>query len=427
MMRRYTALLHDNPDFARLWLAQVISLTGDWFNTIALMALVVAYSPENSGLAVSGLLLARFIPPMLISPAAGVLIDRFDRKRIVVWCNFLRAIVVLGFLLATTGREWLPLIYLLSVFQFTLSAVFEPGVQALLPALVKREDLLKANTLNNVTWSVMLAAGAVAGGASAALLGTNAALVIDSLTFVVAGVLTTGIRSYRRMPQQQSGDSPSSDAAHRVTFRDGLRYLRRRPETASALLIKFLGNLASVDTFIAIFATRIFILGEGGTLSLGILHSAFGVGAVAGPLLLNRFNNGDVRRMRWLVLVGFSWITLGYLTLSVSESLIAVCVGMFIRAMGGSSNWTYSAVMIQKTTDDAFLGRVSSLDWGLFYLATVIGALVNGALVDLFGDESIRTVALLACALGTGALGLWYVLVTALDRRRVATASAPGD
>lgn len=427
-MRRYAALLRDNPDFARLWLAQVISLTGDWFNTIALMALVIAYSPENSGLAVSGLLLARFIPPMLISPAAGVLIDRFDRKRIVVWCNFLRAIVVLGFLLATTGREWLPLIYLLSILQFTLSAIFEPGVQALLPALVKREDLLKANTLNNITWSVMLAAGAVAGGASAALLGTNAALVIDSLTFVLAGVLTAGIRSYRRTPApQQSGDSASSGGAHRVTFRDGLRYLRRRPETTSALLIKFLGNLASVDTFIAIFATRIFVLGEGGTLSLGILHSAFGVGAVVGPLLLNRFNNGHVRRMRWLVLIGFVWITLGYLTLSASESLIAVCVGMFIRAMGGSTNWTYSAVMIQKTTDDAFLGRVSSLDWGLFYLATVIGAVVNGALVDLFGDESIRTVALLACALGTGALGLWYLLVITLERRRVTAVPASAD
>ena len=82
-MRSYIKLLRENPGFARLWYAQVVSLFGDWFNIIALSGLVAHYT-DNSGLAVSGLLLARVLPPFIVSPFAGVLIDRFDRKRLLI-------------------------------------------------------------------------------------------------------------------------------------------------------------------------------------------------------------------------------------------------------------------------------------------------------------------------------------------------------
>src|SRR5664279_3882885 len=133
-MRNYAQLLRDNPDYTRLWLAQVISLLGDWFDSITLLALVAVYSPEYKGLAVSGLLLARYIPAMVLSPFTGELIDRFDRKRLMIWSNWLRALVVLGLVLTTQGPQWLPLIYLLTVFQFSLSAVFEPAQSAITPS-----------------------------------------------------------------------------------------------------------------------------------------------------------------------------------------------------------------------------------------------------------------------------------------------------
>lgn len=192
-MRAYAALLRSNPNFTRLWLAQVVSLAGDWFNTIALSALVVAYSPQNSGWAVSLLLLARTFPALIVSPFAGVLVDRFNRKTLLVWTNMLRAAVVLGFLLCTQGPEWLWLIYVLSVIQFALSAIFEPSQQAILPSLVSETELIPANTLNTITWSVMLAFGAALGGVVAALVGVGAALAIDALSFLVAGLLSVSV------------------------------------------------------------------------------------------------------------------------------------------------------------------------------------------------------------------------------------------
>jgi MFS family permease len=191
-MRAYLRVLRDHPDFARLWGANVISLLGDWFNTIVLAALVVRFSPGQEGTAVSLFLLARFVPPMLLSPFAGVLIDRLNRKKLLIWSNVLRSVVVFGFLFVLNDPSLLPLVYLLTAAQFTLSTVFEPGQAALIPNIVPYQDLLRANTLFNITWSVMLALGAAAGGVIAALFGPSIALGVNVVTFLLSALRARG-------------------------------------------------------------------------------------------------------------------------------------------------------------------------------------------------------------------------------------------
>lgn len=413
----YARFLGRSPDFTRLWLAQVISLLGDWFSTIALSTLVVRYSPGSEGLAVSGLLLARFVPLMLISPVAGTLVDRFDRKRLLIWSNLLRVLVVLGFMAATGSPNLLWLIYLLSVLQFSLSAVFEPGQMALIPNVVRRDDLVIANTLVNITWSAMLALGAVVGGVVATLFGTNTALLVDALSFLAAAALIAAIRSYK-------GNAPAHSAAHADTsIREGLRFVRRRPDVGAALLVKFGSSLGNVDTLMAIFATQIFVLGTDGQLSLGIMYSVYGLGAILGPLLLNRFNDGTVPGMRRLIAVGFLWATLGWLVLGWAGSLLVVCLALLARAMGGSANWTYSSIIIQKSVPDTHLGRVFAFDMALFYAATVASTLVHGSAVDLLGSEHVQWVALATFAVSLLPLGVWLWLVRWLARRAPADAA----
>lgn len=413
-MQKYVSFLRENPDFARIWMAQVVSLLGDWFNTITLVALVTVYSPEYTGLAVSGFLLARFIPPMLISPFAGVLVDRFDRKRLLIWSNWLRAVVV-GLLVFTTGgAQWLWAIYLLTMLQFILSSVFEPAQSAALPNLVRGADLIKANTLVNITWSAMLAFGAVIGGVVGSLLGANVALLVDAVTFAIAGLLILPI------PREKFKDVVAEIKAHEsvadTSFREGLRFLRRNREIVGTLLIKFGTSLGNVDTLMAIFATQIFILGEGGQVSLGIMYSAFGIGAVLGPLLLNRWNDGSVFKMRRLVILGFLGATLGWIALGSAWSLVVVCLALVLRAMGGSVNWTYSTVMIQKQVPDLYRGRMFSMDMAFFYAATVISTLLHGSLVDALGKEHIRTIAFGTMLLSLVPLALWTWFTRRVER-----------
>lgn len=381
-MKGYLALLRQNHDFRLLWIAQVVSLLGDWFNTIALSALVIAYS-DGSGLALSLFLLARFLPPLIIGPFAGVLVDRFDRQKILIYCNVLRTGVVLMFLLATTP-DMLWLIYVLTIIQFALSAFFEPGQSAIMPALVRAEDLIYANTLTSVTWSVMLALGAVVGGVVAAAFGTAIALIIDALTFAVAGWFISRIH-YVQPPKSTN----TSQRRRKDGFREGVRYVLRHPSTLMTILIKGGNSIGNVDTLMTVFATQVFVIGMNGQLSLGIVYSAFGLGAVIGPFLLNRINNGSVERMRQLILIGFCWSTLGWVVMGASASLLMICLALIFRAMGGSVNWTYSQVLIQKSVPDQYLGRVFSLDLAFFQLTTVISTLLHGAWIDTLNTAII--------------------------------------
>ncbi len=414
-MQTYLRLLRENPQYAKLWAAQVVSLLGDWFNTVVLSALVALYS-DGSGLAVSIFLLARFLPPLLIGPYAGVLVDRYNRQHILVWCNVLRAGVVPFFLLAQSP-DMLWLIYVVTIVQFALSAFFEPAQSAIIPALTRPQQLVEANTLVSITWSVMLALGAVLGGAFAALFGTAAALMFDAFTFLVASGLLAWIHY-----QPLTNGSPQ----HRqdTTFVDGLRFLRENPPMRWALFIKIGTHLGNADTLMTILATQVFVLGAQGELSLGVLYSVFGVGAFIAPLLLNRWNDGTVARMRRLVLLGFALSALSWFVIAVAGTFTLLAVGFFVRAIGGSANWTYSTIIIQKSAPDAYLGRMFALDMAGFQLVTVLSTLAHGALVDALGVQNVVLV-----LVGTGLVcllpwALWAWAVPRLERQAALAAAA---
>ncbi len=407
-MTRYLTLLKDHPGFTKLWTAQVISLLGDWFSTIVLAAMVTRYASGTAyaGLAVSALFLTQTLPPLLFSPVAGSLVDRFDRKTLLIWSNFLRIFTVLG-LLFVNGAETLWLLYTLRVLQFIFSAVFEPGQSALVPALVTRSSLTIANTLLSTTWSVMLAVGAVLGGIVGAVFGAQTALLIDAATFLVAGLVIMSIPDVKSSTPILTDEHTDEEPDY--SFQDALRYLCRNPKRISPLVIKFAGSLGNMDTILTFYATSIFVLGSQGELSLGVLYSAFGVGAIIGPILMNRFHDGALRSLRWSVLVGFLWITSGWVFLSVAPALWIATGAIMLRAMGNSVNWVYSTTMIQKSFPDHYMGRAFSIDMAGFYLASVLSLIVHGLLIDTFGVEHLR-----AIVLGTAAVSFIPVVGWAL-------------
>jgi MFS family permease len=420
----YFRLLRDNPDYARLWLAQSISLIGDWFSTVALLSLVSAYT-DNSGLAVSLLLLARFLPPLLVGPYAGVLVDRLNRKHLLIFSDSLRAIIVLSLLLANQpDRLWL--IYVLTVLQFALTSLFEPGQSAILPSLVPAEDLVRANVFGSVTWSIMLAIGAAVGGVVATVLGTPAALVIDAATFAVSALLIASIRT----TITGYGEKKEGMERSQLGFVDGLRYVVRHPATAAVLLVKLGGNIGNVDTLMTAYATRLFVVGNDGTGSLGLFYAAFGVGAILGPLVLNRLNDGSVSRMRRLIVVSYVWIAIGWFVMGGAPTLILATLALIIKAMGSSIYWTYSSAILQKVTPDQFLGRLFSLDLAGYRLATVISTLITGWLVDQISVDN--TLGVRNIVFGTGVfslipLVLWTMALPWIERQDAATPQTASD
>src|SRR6185503_9671671 len=156
----YGALLRGNRAFRLLWLGQVVSQMGDWFDTIAVYT--IALQLTGSSRSVALIMVARFLPSVIMGPLSGVVADRFSRRSIMIASDLLRAIVVLGFLFVRRPDQmWL--VYVLTVFQLAFSAFFEPAKTAAIPSIVSDRELVPANAIASVTWSAMLTIGAVIG------------------------------------------------------------------------------------------------------------------------------------------------------------------------------------------------------------------------------------------------------------------------
>ena len=403
------ALLRENPGFARLWAAEVVSLLGDWFTIIAL-AVVVSRDTGGSGLAIGGLLLTQLLPAVVFAPWAGVVVDRFDRRRLLIGSDAIRAVLVLAFIPAAAAghSQWL---YVPAFLHFTVASVFEPGRAALMPALLAPADLVAGSALSTVTWSVMAALGGLAGGSLLTLLGLRAAFVLDSLTFVASAALIASI------PRGSAARRESHSSKEPVRFLAAVRYLIAHPVTGATLLVKGMNGLAVVDTFIVIYGTRLFARGEGGALSVGLLYASFGLGALLAPTLLNLTNDGTPARMRRFIALGTGLLAAGLLVLSHAPSLGVACVAIALRGMGGSTNWTFSTIILQKVVPDRMLGRVFALDFASAQLAAVSSALAWGVLMDRSG---VRPVVLLAGCLALLPCAVWTLCLGRMDRREPA-------
>ena len=414
----YIRLLQSNPDFTKLWAAQVVSLLGDWFNTIVISALIVVYTEGTNyqGIAISGYLITRLIPPLLMRPYAGVLADRFDRKRLLIISDTLRALAVLGLLFTTQGREYLPLIYVFTTLQFLLSSIFEPARNALMPSVLYRDQLVIGNTLSSVTWSAMLAIGAIIGGIVADQFGIQTALIIDAGTFLLSALIVMTL-TIPDTPRSEIGQEQRVviDKAKR-TFIDGIRYIRKNPATAAAIFVKAGQSFTSVDTILIIYGTSIFVLGEQGTTSMAILWSAFGIGAIIGPLITNRFSDESVRILRRSIVIGYAMIVIGWVLWGLSPSLELLALAVVIRAMGSSINWTYSSIIIQKIVPDEYLGRMFSLDFAGFEMVMAVSVMVTGILIDTIKIDNIQTIVFGFAIVAIIPLIIWAVVVQQLEK-----------
>jgi MFS family permease len=182
-MAAYYSCLRDNPHYRALWIADVIDNTGAWLNYVATLELMTSFSP--SSLALSAVVLIRFIPSLLLSPLAGVLADSCNRVTVLVVAALVDALAVAA--LATVHQaSQAPLLFALLAAQFAAIALQDPSRKAIVPALVPREQLHLAATLETFSWSLTGALGAGLGGLIASRLGNATCFLMDAATYLLA-------------------------------------------------------------------------------------------------------------------------------------------------------------------------------------------------------------------------------------------------
>jgi dTMP kinase len=180
-----------NPGFRRLWMSQFISGIGDWLVIGLLMPLVTSLS-GGSSFAVAGILIAKLLPALVLSSLTGVLVDRFDRRRLMIACDLARAALTLGLLITND----LAIIYLIVLLMEVGSLFFYPAKNALIPHLVAEEDVAMANGLSYTTQQAAMLVGLTMSGALLALFERLVRLVLESglpLIDLLAGVLAPAL------------------------------------------------------------------------------------------------------------------------------------------------------------------------------------------------------------------------------------------
>lgn len=394
-MKEYLDLLRRNPNFKYLWFGSIVSQFGDWFNVIASAELITRLT--DSGVALSYLFLARFLPLFLFSPFAGVLADRFNRKYIMVLSDVLRAATVLGFLwVRDPGDIWY--FYLLTVVQFSLSALFTPARGAVLANVVRPGELVAANALDSLMWSTMLALGAFLGGIVAAFFGAEAAFMADSFSFLLSAVFIGRIMLPDRAAAGGAGADPETPNAHvsgRFAFLDGFRYLWHEPFILGIALAKAGGSLVwgAINVLEITYANDLFPLsGSGrfgvadpGTATLGLIYVVSGLGTGIGPLLMRRRLGDSPRRLMMGVSLGFVIMTVGTGWLALVNGLGSLLLATIMRTLGTGTLWVFSAALLQTIVPDQYRGRVFAFEFAALTLTQSTSTLAGGYMLDTVG------------------------------------------
>jgi MFS family permease len=360
----YLQVFRECPDFRRLFAARTISLLGDWFSLIAIVALLRETVGSDSR-ALGGVLILRLLPFFLAGPVAGVVADRFSRKLVMVASDLVRAVLILGMIAAPLMSRPVGFIYVLTALQVAGSAFFEPARSAALPQIVPQRLLAAANALGAIAWSSMFALGAALGGVVADLFGWRTALVIDAATYLFSAWLVATIVLPRRERKRSALDWLTLTGVR--DFHAGIRFIVTRPAVATVIFVKSGWGLAGAATlFLTLFGERVYAIAGRPDLGVALMLTARAVGTAIGPVLARRIVvDESPTAMRRLLGTAFLWPTVWYLLFSwVHQPYVAAgCV--VLAHLGGSVLWVYSTVLLQRMVPDAYLGRVMSTDLGL--------------------------------------------------------------
>ena len=409
-LREALSLLRRNGDFTRLYSAQLISYGGDWFATVALLGLIHDFT--GSSTLTVGVIVAQLMTFAVLSPVGGYLADRFNRQRLMVTVDFVRAVLALGLLLVR-GPELVWLGFVLAAGTSGLGAFFEPASTAAVPNLVDEEDLPVANVLVGAAWGTMLAVGGALGGLVAATLGRDAAFIGNALSFLLSASLLVGVR--RRFEEAREEPVHSRMGAAVV---ETIRYARQDDRVLALLVVKGgFGLGAGVIGLLAIFSLRVFDTGDAGT---GILYAFRGVGALVGPFLARAFVRDTVTLFR---AIGAALAVYGifYAMFPLMGTLWTAAPFALLAHLGGGAVWTLSTYGLQLLVPDRIRGRVFSLDFLLVTLTIAISNLLGGWAAD---EIDPRVVMGILAGVSLTYAAVWSGFTAGIRRRERASAAA---
>jgi len=399
-VKPYVELVKTNENYRRLWLAQVVSNFGDWFGILAIYALIQQYS--NSELLLGLIIVVKTLSLAFSSPFAGHITDRMNRRKLMIWCDIIRAVVVVGFLLIVSF-QLLWLAYVLMAVQMIFSAIFEPAKTSSIPNVTTSDELVIANILSAASWSIIFTSAMAVGGFATAWLGIDAVFLINSATYLISAIFI-----YRAViPQTEMSREEKHRTKNPLTgIGEGFQFLKDNPGVMRPTMAKgmFTSCVGALVYLLILIAEDILLMGS---IGLGVLYAARGVGTGIGPVIGRRI---FIEESTWVKAMGYCMVFGGlmYALLSGMESLIWISLLVMAAHIASGANWVMSTVLLQRRAPDTFRGRVFSTEWLLFTLSQSVSVTFAAIMLE-FDILSIRQTVLLFSLLLVG-IGIFWLL-----------------
>ena len=430
----YRELLGRNPNFRRLWMGQTISELGTWFSFIAELGLVRLIS--GSTWATTALLVARLLPFLLVAPIAGVFVDRYSRKQILIATDLLRALVALLYVAAGALRS-AELVVIGSALMASLSMFFEGAKNAAIPNLTSGRELLTANVLMFSLRFLQFTLGSALGGVTAAQFGYNVAFVVNSLSFVASAIYIAAIPAAamrRAVVEPQAAEAVAATSVEAVAsepiagseqpvaaarkpflteLREGLRYIRATPFVRAVILVNIgWGTGGGMNSILFDqIGGHVFNGGDRGDWNVAMLFTAGGAGVFFGMLLSRRIGAWVSDEQRAGRFIGWALLAHGVLFAMGSWMPTLLLMSLWIAAsrLVLGAEFGVQETMMMRVIPDDYRGRVFTTDRSLELATMALMTILAGWMLSYFSPRVIMiTSGLLSASPGLfGLMAMW--------------------
>ncbi|MBI5873543.1 MAG: MFS transporter [Candidatus Omnitrophica bacterium] len=402
-----------NRNFSLLWIGQIISQFGDRLDQMALIALIYRFAP-GSTTQMAKVMSFTIIPVFLIGPIAGVYVDRWDRRRTMVVCDILRAILILSIPLYFMKLGSMLPIYIIVFLAFSIARFYVPAKMSIIPDLVKTDDLLLANSLVNTTGMVAAMFGLGLGGILVGIVGAEGGFMIDGVSFLISGIMifflsTRALRELKkerpplelcRAVRQSFGDGRLIDVGKGIAdvirksafdeMKDAVAFLKNQKQIRSCLGVLFLlwASLGAIYVVSIIFVQQAF---SSVTKDIGLLVVGLGLGLFVGSLGYGRLGHkrDGFRTIFSCILACGVVLSIFVLAVLKAPNLLIALALAFILGLVVSPVMVISNTLVQELTDSTMRGKVFSSLEIVVHFAFLVAMLVSAPLADRIGAVKI--------------------------------------
>ena len=402
--------LFKNRDFLFLWIGQIISQLGDRLSQMALIGLV--YSREGTSIQFAKILSFTIIPVFLIGPLAGAFVDKWDRRKTMYICDFIRSLLVLMIPLFLFYKHTFLWTYLIIFIAFSVGRFFVPAKLAIIPQIVEPKDLLIANSMINTTGMIAAVLGFGISGVIVERLGARTGFYLDACSFLISGAFIFLISKNRKSKVDLIKVGQEIVAAIKTSvfseMKNGILYFVKNKAIRLTAGIIFLlwSALGAVYVVLIVFVQKSL---HSATKDLGFIIMFLGIGLFLGSLVYGRFGQRISRYRIIFICLILSGIMIVVFTLGIQRypyfafvALLAMLLGLCISPIMIASN-----TIIHKASANHMMGKIFSSLEIVMHLAFLIFMFISSILADRLPPANILiTVGLIVSIIGAASLAV---------------------